>query len=154
MNVSATGDSTQLGGQWPQQACKSWGASMNGSRSAFGPTVAGEFSNAINDCGLYLIGVNQSANYGEGCEYWMDANGWSDATKEGLLNFALASMDALGDYFFWTWKVGNSSITGKVEAPFWSYKLGLDNGMCSCVLYYRICIPEYPFAFVARLDTT
>lgn len=25
-------------------------------------------------------------------------------------------------------QVGNSSVTGKVEAPFWSYKLGLDNG--------------------------
>lgn len=54
-------------------------------------------------------------------------------------------MDALGDYFFWTWKVcclsfqslpptqsygrkiGNSTA-GFVEAPLWSYKLGLENG--------------------------
>ena len=76
--------------------------------------------------------------------------------KDGIKAWVMSQMDsmALPGYFFWTWKVGNSSITGKVEAPFWSYKLGLDNGMCSCVLYYRICIPEYPFAFVARLDTT
>ena len=106
----------------------SWSHHIHLSRKAFGITVAGEFSNAINDCGLYLIGVNQSANYGEGCEYWMDANGWSDATKEGLLNFALASMDALGDYFFWTWKIGNSSATNSVQAPLWSYKLGLEGG--------------------------
>src|ERR1700761_7450859 len=32
------------------------------------------------------------------------------------------------NWFFWTWKVGNSSISGTVEAPAWSYKLGLDNG--------------------------
>ena len=44
-------------------------------------------------------------NYGPDCGYWQDAAGWSDATKQGLLNYALASMDALGDFFFWTWKV-------------------------------------------------
>jgi hypothetical protein len=30
-------------------------------------------------------------------------------------------------WFFWTWKVGPNA-TGKIRAPFWSYKLGLDNG--------------------------
>ena len=53
--------------------------------------------------------------------------------KDGIKVWVMSQMDsmALPGYFFWTWKVGNSSITGKVEAPFWSYKLGLDNGMCS-----------------------
>ena len=37
-------------------------------------------------------------------------------------------MDALGDWFFWTWKVGNSSATNTVRAPLWSYKLGLEGG--------------------------
>lgn len=32
------------------------------------------------------------------------------------------------DYFFWTWKIGNSTRTGKVETPAWSYQLGLENG--------------------------
>lgn len=32
------------------------------------------------------------------------------------------------NYFFWTWKIGNSSTSGKVEAPAWSYQLGLQNG--------------------------
>ena len=45
------------------------------------------------------------------------ASGWSTATKEGLLDFALASMDALGDWFFWTWKIGNSTTTNSVQAP-------------------------------------
>lgn len=32
------------------------------------------------------------------------------------------------DYFFWTWKIGNSTTTGTVESPAWSYQLGLQNG--------------------------
>ena len=44
------------------------------------------------------------------------------------MNFALASMDALGDWFFWTWKIGNSTVTDNVAAPLWSYQLGLQNG--------------------------
>ena len=32
------------------------------------------------------------------------------------------------NYFFWTWKIGNSSVTGKVESPAWSYQLGLQEG--------------------------
>lgn len=32
------------------------------------------------------------------------------------------------NWFFWTWKIGNSSVTGKVMAPHWSYQLGLENG--------------------------
>jgi glucan 1,3-beta-glucosidase len=63
------------------------------------------------------------------------------------MQFTLASMDALQDWFFWTWKVrlplrllctlvgltfptqiGNSSTSGTVEAPLWSYQLGLQVG--------------------------
>ena len=32
------------------------------------------------------------------------------------------------NYFFWTWKIGNSTATGKVETPFWSYLLALEQG--------------------------
>ncbi|KAM5545145.1 hypothetical protein V8D89_001256 [Ganoderma adspersum] len=128
VNITAEGDATQLGGQWPLQACNAWGAGMNTSRTAFGVTLAGEFSNAINDCGLFVNGINGGARYGSDCEYWEDAGGWSEATKQGMLNFALASMDALGDWFFWTWKIGNSTATNTVRAPLWSYQLGLENG--------------------------
>jgi glucan 1,3-beta-glucosidase len=44
------------------------------------------------------------------------------------MNFALASMDALQHWFFWTWKTGISSQTGLVGSPLWSYQLGLQNG--------------------------
>lgn len=36
---------------------------------------------------------------------WEDASGWDDSTIAGVKHFAMASMDALGDWFFWTWKV-------------------------------------------------
>ncbi|PCH35792.1 glycoside hydrolase family 5 protein [Wolfiporia cocos MD-104 SS10] len=129
-NVTATGsnNSSVYGGQWPKMACQSWGASMNVSRVDFGVTIAGEFSSAINDCGLWVRAVNVSADYGGDCEYWMDYTMWSDETKAGLKEFVMASMDALGDWFFWTWKIGNSSTTNSVQAPLWSYKLGLEHG--------------------------
>lgn len=40
----------------------------------------------------------------------------------------MASMDAIQDFFFWTWKIGNSSTSNSVQAPLWSYQLGLENG--------------------------
>ncbi|KAI0341763.1 glycoside hydrolase [Trametopsis cervina] len=120
--------------------CSSWGAAQNASMAAFGLTTAGEFSNAINDCGLYVNGVTDGTRY-EGtyatdgpwprqgsCTPWTDYTTWTPAMKQDIMNFALASMDALQNYFFWTWKIGNSSVTGKVESPAWSYQLGLEEG--------------------------
>lgn len=128
VNVTVANGSSLYGGQWPLLACNSWGAEMNNSREQFGVTIAGEFSNAINDCGLWVRGVNTSADYVGNCDYWENWESWSDETKAGLKQFALASMDALGDWFFWTWKIGNSSTSNSPQAPLWSYKLGLDNG--------------------------
>ncbi|KAI8978178.1 glycoside hydrolase [Trametes punicea] len=133
VNTTADGgDGQELGGQWPLLACTNWGKMMNTSRQNFGVTFAGEFSNAINDCGLYVNGVNDDTAadtaYGPGCDYWENWAQWSDETKQGLLNFALASMDALGDWFFWTWKIGPDGTTNTVRAPLWSYQLGLQNG--------------------------
>ncbi|KAG6852261.1 hypothetical protein C0991_001473, partial [Blastosporella zonata] len=123
---TGTGDSA--GGVWPTTACNRWASGMNTSRSNFGVTIAGEFSNGFNDCGLYLKGVpGLHVSYGGDCSVWQDSSNWSAATKAGILEFARASMDALGDWFFWTWKVGNSTA-GIVESPLWSYQLGLQNG--------------------------
>jgi hypothetical protein len=68
-------------------------------------TVAGEFSNGYNDCGLYLTGVNGSHSYGGDCALWQDSSTWNATVIAGVKEFALASMDALQDWFFWTWKV-------------------------------------------------
>jgi glucan 1,3-beta-glucosidase len=70
----------------------------------------GEFSNGWNDCGLYLHGVpdpgapDQTTFPGD-CAQWTAYESWGQDTKDGLNNFALASMDALQNWFFWTWKV-------------------------------------------------
>lgn len=112
---------------------------MNDSMNAFGLTGAGEFSLASNDCGLWVNGVFNGSRYdgtypgpapnGVGsCDQWNDWQSWDSSTKTALKNFALTSMDALQNYFFWTWKIGNSTVTGQVEAPFWSYQLGLEQG--------------------------
>lgn len=53
---------------------------------------------------------------------------WDDATKAGVLSYAQANMDALQNWFFWTWKIGNSTELGYAPSPFWHYKLGLENG--------------------------
>jgi len=47
--------------------------------------------------------------------------------KDGLKNFLAASADSFGDWFYWTWKVGPAA-DGTIQAPLWSYQLGLQNG--------------------------
>lgn len=121
--------------------CQSWGQQLNDSMGAFGLTGAGEWSNAVTDCGLYVNGVNLGQRYdgtysGDGgshpnvgsCDPWNNYENYSDGMKNDIKNFALSSMDALQNWFFWTWKIGNSSVTGKVGSPSWSYQLGLENG--------------------------
>ncbi|KII95444.1 glycoside hydrolase family 5 protein [Plicaturopsis crispa FD-325 SS-3] len=124
--VADEGDGSP-GGVWPKQACNAWGPGQNTSKAAFGVTVAGEFSNGYNDCGLFLKGVQGTTSYGGDCSFWQDASQWNSTVKAGVQNFALASMDALQDFFFWTWKIGNST-SNIVESPLWSYQLGLENG--------------------------
>lgn len=75
------------------------------SRNSFGVTIAGEWSVALNDCGLYVDGVGSTSDFAGGCTQWQDSSNWTDGMKAGLMNVALASMDALRDWFFWTWKV-------------------------------------------------
>jgi glucan 1,3-beta-glucosidase len=42
-----------------------------------------------------------------------------------LIEFA--QLMPIQDWFFWTWKIGPSIRTKKVESPQWSYQLGLQN---------------------------
>ncbi|TFK88056.1 glycoside hydrolase family 5 protein [Polyporus arcularius HHB13444] len=112
---------------WPSVGCQAY--SNNQSQIDFGITISGEFSGAINNCGKWVIGVGQNSTYAQ-CDTWNDWPNWTQDMKTGIKNFVMSQMDGMGlpGQFFWTWKVGNSSITGRVEAPLWSYKLGLDNG--------------------------
>lgn len=118
--------------------CTGWAANMNTSMTAFGLNAAGEFSLAVNDCGEFVNGVGLGTRF-EGtypgvttvtgsCASYLAWQSWDDATKQDYMQLALHSMDALQNWFFWTWKIGNSSISGTVMAPHWSYQLGLQNG--------------------------
>jgi hypothetical protein len=101
--------------------------SFTHSRSNFGVTIAGEFSGSPNDCGLFLRGVNSTTTNPD-CPIYNDWQSFNATMKEGAKNFVLASLDAFQDFFFWTWKIGPSLESGKVETPLWSYQLGLENG--------------------------
>jgi glucan 1,3-beta-glucosidase len=90
------------------QTIKPCSPRFNQSMAAFGMTAAGEFSNAFNDCGLFLNGVGNGARYdgtfvfepgpgaGPGaCVKWMDASTWSAEEKAAIKKFALSSMDSM-----------------------------------------------------------
>lgn len=122
-----------------RQPCDYWAQNVKDRLNNFGLTTNGEYSNAINDCGLFLNGVEEGVRYDGSyvpesrprvgsCQKYTDWQNFTPERKEGIKQFAMASMDALHNYFFWTWKIGNSSVSGKVETPAWSYQLGLENG--------------------------
>ncbi|KAI0639516.1 glycoside hydrolase [Trametes polyzona] len=121
------------------QPCDAWAAGQNRSMNNFGMTHVGEWSLGINDCGLYLNGVNLGARYdgtfksgnfpyvGD-CTEYTDYTKYDDKWKQNMKKFALQSMSALQNWFFWTWKIGNSTVSGRPESPAWSYQLGLQEG--------------------------
>ncbi|KAJ7204129.1 hypothetical protein GGX14DRAFT_369010 [Mycena pura] len=53
-----------------------------------------------------LTGVNGTAFYDGNCSLWEDSTTWNASIKAGVMQFALASMDATQrqDWFFWMWK--------------------------------------------------
>ncbi|KAF8914474.1 putative ectomycorrhiza-upregulated exo-beta-1,3-glucanase GH5 [Mucidula mucida] len=122
----ATGTGADAGGVWVDTAC-AWADESVRLSGTFGFNYAGEWSNGYNDCGLFLTGVGGTQTYGGDCSAWEDATTWDDSTKAGVAAFNAAQMDALKDYFFWTWKIGKSAA-GTVQAPLWSYQLGLEDG--------------------------
>lgn len=93
---------------------------------------AGEWSLAINDCGKWVaqtLVTKYDTKFGAGaCKVWDDYENWTPAVVAGMTQLWRAQADALGDWFFWTWKIGPSMLTNKIEAPFWSYQLGLERG--------------------------
>lgn len=106
----STSTGADAGGIWPALACTGWGDQVNTSQTAFGVTVAGEFSNAVNDCGLFVKARGIAVTYGGDCAYWEDATQWNATTRAGIQAWAMASMDAFQNWFFWTWKVTYSVL--------------------------------------------
>lgn len=78
-----------------------------GSRRQIGVTVGAEMSGAINDCGLFMKEVNVDSTHPQ-CELYNNWENWSPTLEAGLRNLILASFDAIGDYYWWTWKVNIS----------------------------------------------
>jgi glucan 1,3-beta-glucosidase len=90
---------------YAQTPCNDWAAGVNTSMATSGMTTAGEFSNAVTDCGLWVNGVGLGTRY-EGtytgswpvignCSAWTDWQSWDATMKAGIMQFSLASMDAL-----------------------------------------------------------
>ena len=87
------------------EPCTPWGSVVNKLLTAFSLSTAGKFSNAINDCGLRLKGVNQGVRF-EGtfpgfskfmgsCEPYLDFANWNATLKAEIKQWVLNSMDAL-----------------------------------------------------------
>jgi glucan 1,3-beta-glucosidase len=127
-------------------ACDSFASQVKASEASggFGPTLVGEWSQADQDCALYLNGVGNGARwngtfYGDsgysnpGCPSGdkscdcpaanADPSTFSDDYKTFLSTFAEAQMSAFENgwgWFYWTWKTES--------APLWSYQAGLAGG--------------------------
>ncbi|EJD40547.1 glycoside hydrolase [Auricularia subglabra TFB-10046 SS5] len=106
--------------------CTQWGPGLLASQNGFGVTTSGEWSLGFNDCGYLINGIGDSHATTD-CEPWDDWQNYDDTRKAQLKQFAMAQMDAMPHWFFWTWKIG-ADQSGTVRAPLWSYSLGLQNG--------------------------
>ncbi|KAJ7075788.1 exo-beta-1,3-glucanase [Mycena belliarum] len=104
-----------------------WAIATNQSSKAFGVTLGGEFSTAINDCGLWLNGIGSTPG-APNCAQMDDWASYNATLIAGLKQVTLATMDALQNFFFWTWKIGNSTVLGTSSSPLWNYQLGLERG--------------------------
>ena len=63
-----------------------------------------------------------------GCQFWEEYFNWNASIKADIMKYSQANMDALQNWFFWTWKIGNSTALGYPPSPFWHYKLGVEQG--------------------------
>ncbi|PFH51213.1 glycoside hydrolase family 5 protein [Amanita thiersii Skay4041] len=106
-----------------------WAIATNQSQKVFGVTVGGEFSTAITDCGLWYVlnGIGSTPSNPD-CSVWDDWKSYNASTIDGLKQVTLATMDALQNFFFWTWKIGDSTVLGTSSSPLWHYRLGLQQG--------------------------
>jgi glucan 1,3-beta-glucosidase len=111
------------GGTWPSQAC-AWGSTVNqrsdlfglfwtnqtliafhSSQTTFGLTVSGEFSSSYVDCGLFVSGVGVNTTNEGDCLPFVQWQNFNATFKQGIMDFTMAEMDSLHNWWFWTWKV-------------------------------------------------
>jgi glucan 1,3-beta-glucosidase len=133
-------------------ACKNYKDQVSQSMRGFGPTMAGEWSQADTDCTKYLNGVGMGARWegkfdnGDGgkvacptldgqCSCTVpnaDPSTWTPDYKLFLKTFAEAQMSAFESswgWFYWTWKTET--------APQWSYQAAIQGDFMPKVAYER-----------------
>jgi hypothetical protein len=76
------------------------------SRSLYGITIASEFTASFFNCGDNARSPGDKTYQGE-CNTWLKSDDWGLGIKTSLHGVVSAQMDALADYFFYTWKVGS-----------------------------------------------
>jgi len=126
--------------------CTYWAKSFNQTNTDFGFNFAGEYSLAVNDCGLWLNNIGVGSRYDGtypntsapdtknfprvgSCDPWNDYRKWSPDMKKSIADLAATSQDAMQNSFFWTWKISRSIRTPDVKPnPMWDYQLGLQQG--------------------------
>lgn len=116
-------------------------------------SFSGEFSSGYNPCGLFLLGVGDNTTTTGSCALFTDSSGWNATLIEGVLDFTLASMDALQSWFYWTWKVRLSSRQRRslnVEAYFLFI---LADFSFFCLGRYRVAFVVVPAWDARRLGT-
>lgn len=124
--------------QMVTRPCQWWAGSFNTSTRDFGLTIGGEWSLAVNDCGLWLNSVTEgayfdgthsgSSQYYGSCEQYTDVSQFSDDFKQQLQDFTLANMDTFQNFMFWTWKTQRNLTSGLPYNPLWCYSCGLEYG--------------------------
>ena len=134
-------------------ACKTLKDSVKASMdlsTGFGPTMAGEWSQADTDCTRHLNGVGAGARWtgtfnGQSQPKCPTGNNqcscdlananpstYSPEYKQFLKTWAEAQMSAFESswgWFYWTWKTEN--------APLWSYQAGLQGNFLPAIAYQR-----------------
>lgn len=68
-------------------------------------------------------GTSTSTLPEEVCSLWRDWRTWTDDQKSQVKTLVLDEMDALGNFMFWTWKIGVSDVLGYASAAEWHYQV-------------------------------
>jgi hypothetical protein len=77
-------------------------------------TISGEFSSSYRECGLFLAGTQDATTSQSNCTEFIQWQSWNATFKQGILDFTEAEMDALQNWWYWTWKVCLSSRRRKL----------------------------------------
>jgi hypothetical protein len=77
-------------------------------------TVSGEFSGSYTECGLFLSGATDNTTVEGDCVPFIEWQNWNQTFKDGIRVFTEAEMDALTNWWYWTWKVCLSSRRHKL----------------------------------------